>query len=140
MQTTTIIDFLGRWLRALRAVAKALWRAGDWKPAIPPHSSNHAPILPASSARANGPRVTFASVLSYGSSGHHAEVRNIFEGVVEAVPEIRHADGQGQLDDLSFWSSAGFSLWGFVLAWTKTHRLKPALPNAPTIERLFGAC
>ena len=32
----------------------------------------------------------------------HAEVRNIFEGVVEAVCEIGRADGQGQLDDLSF--------------------------------------
>ena len=31
----------------------------------------------------------------------HAEVRNIFEGVVEAVGEIGRADGQGQLDDLS---------------------------------------
>jgi len=32
----------------------------------------------------------------------HAEVRNIFEGVVEAVCEIGRADGQDQLDDLSF--------------------------------------
>ena len=31
----------------------------------------------------------------------HTEVWNILEGVVEAVGEIRHADGRGQLDDLS---------------------------------------
>ena len=31
----------------------------------------------------------------------HTEVWNIFEGVFEAVGEICHADGQGQLDDLS---------------------------------------
>ena len=31
-----------------------------------------------------------------------AEVRDIFEGVVEAIGKIGHARGQGQLDDLAF--------------------------------------
>src|ERR1700688_864161 len=65
MQVATIIGVLGRRSRALRAVAKALWRVGDWKPATSPNSFNHATILPASSARANGPRVTFDSVRWY---------------------------------------------------------------------------
>jgi hypothetical protein len=34
--------------------------------------------------------------------GLDTEVRNIFEGVNEAIGEISRADGQGQLDDLSF--------------------------------------
>ena len=32
----------------------------------------------------------------------HAEVGDIFERIVEAVGEIRHADSERQLDDLSF--------------------------------------
>ena len=41
-------------------------------------SSNHAIILPGGPARANGPRVTFASVLSYGTSGLHTPRSGMF--------------------------------------------------------------
>jgi hypothetical protein len=58
MKVTTIIGFLGRRVRALRV--------GDLKPATPMSSSNHAIILPGAPASANGPRVTFVSVLLYG--------------------------------------------------------------------------
>jgi hypothetical protein len=42
------------------------------------NTSNHAIILPGGPARANGPRVTFASVLSYGTSGLHTPRSGIF--------------------------------------------------------------
>jgi hypothetical protein len=50
------------------------------KPAVTTKTSNHAIILPGDPARANGPRVTFASVLSYGSSSPRHRGPEYFRG------------------------------------------------------------
>ena len=60
--------------------SSAVGRGLYLKPAMTPNSFNHAIILPASPARANGPRVTFASVLSYGSSSSTHRGPEYFRG------------------------------------------------------------
>ena len=66
-------------------------------------SSNHRIILPAARGSVHETKVTFALVLLYWSrEPSNSQVRNIFQGVVEAVGEIRHADHESEFNDLSF--------------------------------------
>ena len=66
-------------------------------------SSNHRIILLGASGSVHETMVTFVLVLLYWPSQRlHTQVWNVFQGIVEAVGEIRRTDDERQFDDLSF--------------------------------------